>query len=170
MGATTYTGRVLRALDFKTNNELWGAIGRTTVWTNEALPPDDPLDATAIDEPIVYVQAGITTLAKISSGSGDVSVNGQYYTYVDDVNAYTEDARFLITIFSVNPMLGHPYGNFRQIGVYANLTPTTGHESDTFLAPENVSDDGVLVYVHNDIVTTMAADREEEVKIALEFR
>jgi len=170
MGATTYTGRVLRALQFKTYNELWGAIGRTTVWDNEASPPDDPVDETTIEEPIVYVKAALVTLSKTVSTGADITINGQGYAYVDDADAYDEDARFLIVDVMFDPVVELVYGNFRQIGIFANLTPTTGHESDDFLIPANVSDEGVLVYIHNDTVTTMAVDRQEEVKIALEFR
>ena len=170
MGATTYVGRILRALQFKQANELWGAIGRTTVWDNEADPPDDPIDSTVIEETIGYVSAGITGLAKIVESNEDVIINGQKYAYVNDVDAYDEDARYLIIIINIIPSQGHPYGNFRQIGVYAGLTPTTGHEGDTFLFPSDVSDPGKLVYIHNDIVTTMSPIREEEIKIALEFR
>jgi hypothetical protein len=170
MGATTYTGRVLRALQFKTNNELWGAIGRTTAWDNEADPPDDPVSATTIEEPIVYVKAALVTLSKIVSTDAHIIINSQGYAYVDDEDAYDEDARFLIVDVMFDPVVEQVYGNFRQIGLFANLTPTTGHESDDFLIPADVSDEGVLVYVHNDTVTTMAADRQEEVKIALEFR
>jgi len=170
MGATTYIGRVLRALQFKTENELWGAIGRTTAWTDEADPPDDPVDVATIEEPIVYVKALLVGLAKTVSTGADITINGQGYAYVDDADAYDEDARFLIVDVVFDPAVQSVYGNFRQIGIFANLIPATGHESDEFLIPANVSDEGVLVYVHNDTVTTMASDRQEEVKIALEFR
>ena len=170
MGATTYVGRILRALQFKTDNELWGAIGRTTAWDDEADPPDDPITSTTIEEIIGFVKAGVVGLAKAVESNEDVTINGQKYTYVDDVDAYDEDARYLILIVRIVPSDGHPYGNFRQIGIYANLVPTTGHESDVYLVPGDVSDAGTLVYVHNDTITTMSPIREEEIKIALEFR
>ena len=170
MGATTYSGRILRALQFKTDNEIWGAIGRTTAWDSEVLPPDDPVDTTTVEEPIVYVKAGLVSLAKIVETGEDISINLQGYAYVDDVDAYDEDARFLIIVVTFDPLLSHPYGNFRQMGLFANIMPTTGHELDLFLIPEHVSNEGVLVYIHNDTVTTMSAVRQEEVKIALEFR
>jgi hypothetical protein len=169
MGAIPYVGRIIRALQFKQQNEFWGAIGRTTAWVNESVPPDFSLSATNIDEPIVYVKASIVSLAAIVQSGENIIINGNKYAYVSDANAYANDARYLVLVFTVDPALGHPVANFRQIGFFANLIPITGHTADLYLLPANVSSVGKMIYIHNDTITTMASNRQEEIKIALEF-
>lgn len=169
MGAVPYVGRILRALQFKQQNEFWGAIGRTTAWDNENSPPDDSLELVNLYEPIVYIKATVVSLARVVGAGGDIIINGNRYDYVNDEDVYNLDARYLILLFNVDPTKGHPVRNFRQIGFFANLVPTTGHTLDLYLLPANVSNTGKMIYIHNDTVTTMAANRQEEIKIALEF-
>ena len=170
MAVTTYAGRARRALLHKTNSTYWMAIGRTTAWDDEENPPDPSPSATAIEEPIVYVTPTSVSLCKVVSSGEDVTHLGTKYAFVADEDAIDEGARFLYMLGRFDPTSGQPYDTFRQVALYSNLTPSTGHESDSWLAPANVDDAGLLEYLDNDVSTIMTDTRLEVIEIMIEFR
>ena len=171
MGLSMYDGAVFRALQFKQDADLWVAIGRTTVWTDEQVPPVVLQTAHDIDEAICYVKPYVLTLAKEVITGGDITIDEQDYEFVSDVDALTDQtARFLYLCAEYDPMAGMDNDNFRQVAVYADLVPVTGHTTDLWLNPENVSDPGTLCYLHNATVTTMSPIRRQLVELILEFK
>jgi len=170
MAVTTYQGRARRGLLHKTNSTYWVAIGRTTAWDNEKNPPDPSPTASTIEEPVVYVTPTQVTLCKVVSTGEDVTHLGTKYEFVDDVDAIDEGARFLYMLARFDPTSGQPYDTFRQVALFSNLVPATGHESDSWLAPANVSDEGLLEYLDNDVATIMTDTRLEVIEIMIEFR
>jgi hypothetical protein len=146
------------------------AIGRTTVWDDEENPPDPSPTASAIEEPIVYVTPSQVSLCKVVSTGEDVTHLGTKYAFVADEDAVDEGARFLYMLGRFDPTSGQPYATFRQVALYSNLVPGTGHESDSWLAPANVSDAGLLEYLDYDVSTIMTDTRLEVIEIMIEFR
>lgn len=168
----TYIGRVYDALALKTNATLWVAVGRTTAWVDEQNPPAADPSAITIEEPIVYVKIpdeGAISLVKPVDVGEDVVVDSAKFDYVSDGNAYTENARFLFVQadFDGTTM---PYANYRQKAIFADLTPAAGHESDTWLAPADVDDEGVLLYLCNKTEQTYGATDTPCERTVIEFR
>lgn len=170
MAVTTYIGRARRALLHKDNSTYWVAIGRTTAWDDENVPPAAEPGATDIEEAICFVQPQTVSLCKAVNEAGDFTHLGQQYSYVSDEDAIAEAARFLYILAKFDPTLGQPYGEFRQTGVFVNLVPATGYETAQWLAPAHVADRGILEYLDNDIKTTMATNRQEIIEIVIAFR
>lgn len=171
MGLVMLDGAVYRALQFKTYTTIWCAIGRTTAWVDEETPPQEDPTAHDIEEVIAYVKPYHTSIAKPVLTGEDVSINGLLYAFVADEDALADqDARFLYIAGEFNPNSGTAYGNFRQIAVYADLVPDTGHMADDWLNPADVSDPGTLCYLHNDTVTAMSPTRRQVIELVLEFK
>jgi hypothetical protein len=170
MAVTTYSGRARRALLHKTNSTYFVGIGRTTAWDDEDNPPDPLPTASTIEEPVVYVTPTQVTLCKVVSSGEDVTHLGTKYEFVADVDAIDEGARFLYMLARFDPTSGQPYDTFRQVALFSNLTPASGHESDSWLAPANVDDEGLLEYLDNDVATIMTDTRLEVIEIMIEFR
>lgn len=170
MAVTTYHSRARRALLHKENSTFWVSIGRTTVWTDEKNPPDPSPSATAIEEPIVYVKPTTVSLCKVVTSGEDVTHLGTKYQFVADEDAIDQSARFLYMLARFDPTSGQPYDTFRQVAMYSNLVPTSGHEGDSWVAPENVSSEGLLEYLDNDVATIMTDTRLEVIEIMIEFR
>ncbi len=168
MGITSYDAQVERALWIKAKN-LWIAIGRTTAWPTEQIPPSETPGTHDIDEPVAYHRPSVLSLARPVSSGGDVTFNGQQYAFVADVDAYTEYARFIYfkAVFDPIEDPGLPLTGFRQSCVYSGLVPAAGHESDQWLAPANVSDPGILEYIANH---TLVSGPSAEIEIVLECR
>lgn len=170
MAVTTYSARARRALLHKTNSTYWVSIGRTTAWDDEDNPPDPSPSAAAIEEPIIYVAPTQVSLCKVVTSGEDVTHLGTKYEFVADLDAIDEGARYLYLLARFDPTSGQPYDTFRQVALYSNLVPGTGHESDSWLAPANVSSAGLLEYLDNDVATIMTDTRLEVIEIMIEFR
>ncbi len=162
MGIDNYKAGVRNALWRKQSFSYWVGIGRTTAWPNEAVPPAHPTTNDDIEEPIVYVQPDIVSLCMPVSSGEDFTINGQGYALVADVDAYTEMARWIYVKALFKPSLGQPYADYRQKAIFSGLTPKGGYESETWLAPANVLDVGLVEYTHNSTVRTFGGG---EVKI-----
>lgn len=170
MAVTSYAGRARRALLHKDNSVYWVAVGRTTQWPDDENPPDPTPGDSDIDEPIIFVKPTTVSLCKTVESGEDITHLGQKYAFVADENAIDEGARFLYLLTRLDPTSGQPYDNFRQTAVFTNVVPASGHGTDSWLEPNDVDDSGLMEYLANDIVTTMASTRLEVIEIMIEFR
>lgn len=170
-GITTYYGRIHRGINFKNNNELWLAIGRTTAWADDANPPAESNTTTDIDEIKGFVKITNKSMCYEVASGGDVTVLGQDYNFSSDANAYTNNARFLYLkgIISSTEFVEDPTYEYRQVGIYSNLVPASGHSGELSLDPANVSDNGILEYYSNEQPTERRGDRNDEFEFILEF-
>lgn len=149
-GVTEYEGRTERILELK-QKELWVEFGRpTTAWDDEDNPPSPVPGAEDVDIPYLYVKATYKTLCRPASneeyeaaGTDAVMIGTSKYIYVADEDAYTESARFLFVKATIDVANGHPAGTFRQVRLFSDLEPLIGHETDTWLLPENVTSPGI---------------------------
>lgn len=150
MGITSYDAQVERALWIKTKS-LWIAIGRTTPWPNENLPPAEAPGDSAIAETISYVRPSVISLARPVSSGGDATISRQQYLFVADADAYTQYARFIYfkALFDPAETPGLPLNTFRQSAIFSGLTPAAGHENDQWLIPADVAATGILEYSAN---------------------
>ncbi len=153
----------------KQNTTYWIAVGRQTAWTDEDNPPTETRTDVLV-EPIIYVRAWGITLCKAVESGGDITFKGQSYQSVDDEDAITEGARFLYLKAELHPAQSQPYGTYRQAAVVADVTPATGHESDDWLAPADVSDPGLTVLIENDVPMVQSVERYVVLPMVLEFR
>ena len=171
-GITTYSGRIHRGIVFKNANDLWLAIGRTTPWTNETNPPVESESTTNLTELKGFRKITNKSMCyTVSSGLGDINVLGQDYKFCSDNDAYSNDARFVYLrgeIFN-SDFIENPTFSYRQIGIYSNLTPATGHEGSLVLDPGYVTDNGVLEYYSNEQPIERRDDRNDVFEIVLEF-
>jgi hypothetical protein len=177
MGLSMYDGAVYRALQFKTNTTIWTAIGRTTVWADEGTAPQVDQTDNDIEEVIAYSKPYVISLCKPVIADEDVTVDGQMYAFVADLDAIDvdgivqdQDARFLYMVTEFDPNEGTAYGNFRQVAVYADLVPASLPLDTTWLNPAGVEDPGALCYLHNDVVTTMSPVKRQVIELVLEFK
>ena len=106
-----------------------------------------------------------------SEVSADVVLADNNFAYIDDEDAYDEFARFLYAQFTFDgTIVGIPVGTFRQVGVFSELTPTSGHLTDTWLSPANVSDVGILEYISNRRPVTFSESEVRMERIIIEFK
>lgn len=179
IGVTTYGGRVKKALAMKNGDQLWMAIGRTTPWANETSPPSPTPGSTDIEEAICFVQPSQVSLCKEVDettynglpSDQRATIAGLFFEFVADVDAYTENARFLYIRGIFDPSLGHPVDVFRQVGVFSGLIPAAGYEAATYLSPDNVDDRGLLEYIENgEYVNMTPAGPKTTCHAIIEFR
>jgi hypothetical protein len=176
-----YEGSVESALDLKAAT-LWLCFaGMTTPWSDDANPPTPAPGETAIAEPLVYIKASVqhlcrpVTLVEWEALAMDarvpVPINGIYYAYVDDEDAYTEVARWLYVQVTINPTgSGHPAGAFRMLRLLKGLVPAAGYEGADWLVPANVSSRGKLRWGDNIPVMTASGSNFFTAHIPIEFR
>lgn len=156
-GLAAYAGRVRRAKLFKNwsmaledTPSFWCGLGRQTEWLDDNLPPEPSPSAVDIEEPIVFFKADLVTLCAWSENEADVVVYGNNFEFVSDGEADEKAARWVYLQFTMDGTIeGIPTGTFRQVGVFSDLVPATGHENDEWLAPAHVEDVGTLEYISN---------------------
>jgi hypothetical protein len=177
-GITHYEGRVEDAIDLIAK-DLWFAFLRsTTEWDDPDNPPSPAPGTTTIVEPYLYVKADAKALCRTASdedyaaagGEAKIMVGGVKYIFVAEVDAYDEFARWVYCRGLLDPMTIHPEGTFREIRIYSGITPTTGHESDLWLLPANVSSVGRVRWVRNYIEVTADTSSTWTAHVVIEKR
>jgi hypothetical protein len=166
----------------KQGDDLWIVMGKTSDWTDEAIP-DTPLpgDITIV-EPIVaikvaakYLATEITEeayllLAEIERAVVIIDETMVYLQLVADEDAYTESARYLYLKVTYDPVIeGHPaFTSFRVYYVTSALVPSAGYESADWLAPGNVDDYGFVEY--ENAGTAILGGTAISLPVVIEFR
>jgi len=168
MPATVVVGTVKQALFMKNQWAWWFLVARTqTPWTDENNPPSESINTSSLSEVGGYQKAETVSLCK-EDPNGSIEFQGQKYSLVTDANAYDEGARWIyastVLKFDVFPVV-----TFRQFGITVDLIPTSGHENDNVLLPNQVSDPGkLLAYVnHPPIIRTASSKNLLEMVIEI---
>jgi hypothetical protein len=142
--------KVYQAINFVNNNVFWVGIAQnTTEWADEYDPPAPSPSVSELTEPISYQRVLLSdAFLVVPLSGGEIEYIDERYTQVDEEDAYTENAHYVYVkaVFDGND---HPLVEFRQYGLYINLTPANGYENYYALLPSQVDDVGVLVAYNN---------------------
>lgn len=145
--------RTIQAIDFIDNNVFWIGIAQdTTEWDNPLISPDTDADTQALTEPISYQRVLLSDVFLVMSVSaasaGEIVYNDEYWTQVDEEDAYDLNAHhvYIKAVFDGNE---HPLVEFRQYGLFLNLTPSAGYENYYALLHSQVEDVGDFVAYNN---------------------
>jgi len=171
---TTKT-RCLNALNFKNEENLYLAIGRTTPWDDENNPPTPSVSDIQVTELIYIKKITVKHLAILDTPYDaygiDVSVGGYDYNYVADEDAYSlaipkvylSTSIFFSDIAPTNT-------SFRQIGILLNPQDVYGSNLTgiEYLAA-SVGDQGELLYLENREVITRDPSQSEKFEFILIF-
>jgi len=151
---TMYDDCIVEALRKKDEYEWFCFGGTTTAWDDDDNPPAPERGTRVVDEVLFYAQREFASLVKAVTaeawallGVGERApraINGIYYAYVADEDAFDEYARWFYVRGVADTQLGHPAGTIRKVGIYSDLVPAAGYESETMLLPANVDSPGTL--------------------------
>jgi hypothetical protein len=169
IGVTTVSAHVRRAIDFTNQPSVYAAIGKSTAWPDDNIPPDPDPEAVDITEPIGYKKVSKNVLV-VPDDLGEIEVYGVKWREVD---AYTEKARHVWIQASFNYDEFPTNVNYRQICLFTNLvresTDLLANPGRTALLPIHVTDSGVLEYIYNDKPIPRAPNRRDIVNIVITF-
>jgi len=167
MAISTVYGHVSRALEFYKQPELFFAIGRTTEWSDESIPPAPDVNTAEVEEVFAFKKV-LEKKIVVPDPNGSIFYINSYYREVSAADAEAEKARwvFVSTTLAGNEV---PLQSFRQVGLYSNLKATTGNESKIILMPNEVDDTGLLEVVDNRRVTHRQVDQTEKLSLVIEF-
>lgn len=168
MAITTTLSQVKLARDLKAKANPYFAIGRSTAWTNEKLPPIPNKSTTSLEEVIGYKKVESVFLCrpikpKETTNYQRFYYNNQEWVKVPDANAEAEGATYVGYETKLNPT-DFPLGTYRQVGIHIGLTPKSGVTKNNLL-PSEVNSKGYLHAYEN----TKPINRIENVTITERF-
>lgn len=166
------------AIRFKRDeqDDTWIVLGRTAAWTNEAAPPNPSISDTSIDTPICAYRATVhwvkedddngTLLFRDSQGNLK-----KFLEFLTETDALTNNCQQILVKAEV---LGSDLENlsvtaFRQVAIFTNLVPDTGHENDDFLAAADITSYGQMETIHNRKPLSLEAESSWIASAILEF-
>lgn len=148
------THRWENAIRFKNSvsGNLWLALGGTSAWPNESIPPAESKSATGVAEKFCAIKATVKWV-KEDPDSGtiifkDAQGNTRKFLELateDDVRT-NQSGLVLMQAEATGAEIGQ---NFRIMGFYSGLVPATGFEAETFLTSGQVDDWGKLESLQN---------------------
>lgn len=153
MAIATTSSRVYAALALKSKSaSTYFAIGKTSPWTNEKIPPASDPNATMLTETIgykkvdnvslcrPYVEGEVTTYPIVTYGT-------LKFVLIPDAEAYNQKA---VQVYYEVKIVGDelPVGTYRQVGVFTDLVPKTGVTKPNLL-PSEVQSIGILQFIEN---------------------
>lgn len=155
---------------------LWYAMGRTTAWPNEDIPPAEDMFTTNLDEIIGFKKFEVANLVAPLSNIDSSDINGDVISYksqdwkiVSDADAVKYGARYVYLSVTLNPG-DLPYNVYRQVGVYLNVKPLSTVASKTnTLVPTQVSDSGTMLGYDNRLFQRYSDNMKITENIVLKF-
>lgn len=128
------------------------ALGKTSAWTNENIPPIPTESKTTLDELIGFKKMDTVSLcrplaANETTAYPTISYNSQTWVLVPDAAAQTEKACYVYYEVKIKGT-DLPTGEYRQVGVFTDLTRKTG-VTKTNLLPTEVQSRGLLQFYDN---------------------
>lgn len=171
MAIITESSRTKRTIDFAEKN-LYFAFGRTTAWDSEFSPPYPQVTDTEVEELIFLSKVQEVKYITPSQTTSDIKFKDtdwtiQSYTEFADLYAAGVKYLYLSTLLTYDD---YELTQFRQIGLLEDpldLTPAicTASQYDD----SEISDQGVLHYMDNRVVTNRQVNQTEKISIILEF-
>jgi hypothetical protein len=172
IGVSTVSAHVRRAIEFTNLSDVYVALGKTTAWPDDNIPPDPDPEATDVLEPVGYKKLGKNVLV-VPDIAGPIEIYGVTWREVAEVDAYTEKARHVWIQDSFNYDEFPTNISYRQIGLYSALVRESvdllANPGRTALLPVHVTDPGVLEYIYNDKPIPRAVNRRVIVYMIITF-
>lgn len=165
MSILTQSHHVAQALRFLAATAKYIAIGRSTAWDVETIPPSPSVIATELDEPICYAPLSKACLVVADAG-GAITFGGDTYLEVAPEDAYTVGATHVYVEAQLDGTWA-PLGSYRQVGFFTGLTKTAGAVG--ILLPNNVLDPGILEVIDNRQPSYRKADTLDVIAHLLQF-
>lgn len=177
----TYGSHVSRALSFYYDTpNIFFAIGKTTEWANESVPPVPSIETTALLEVVGFKKVNSMKFVVPDPSAGTLIVDNIKWREVvtDTINypndtlkaaALRENARWLYidTIFESSEFVGVRY---RQIGIYSRGVFADGvSDSLSSYLPAQFSNYGILEVYQNRAPIYRQTDQRELVSFVIEF-
>lgn len=175
MGLLTNDGQVQAAIDFYNVTTHWGAIARTTMeWTIPSAPPTEVATTTDLDDNILGYKKILPAqkqLCKLDNSNGTIIFKNNKYTPVSVGNAFTQGAKYLYVEFSFDYDEVSTANPFRQVGIYRDITPAAGFESNVLLTPAQVEGGSarILIYYDNIVAEARFANKRNVIRRILSF-
>ena len=172
---TTTNMRILNALNLKNEDNIYLAVGKTSVWADENDPPTPLVTQTEIEELIYIKKISIKQLVTIDDPYDtygiDIEIDGINYNYVLDDEAFTKTGNkvYLSVTISYDD-IAPTTTSFRQIGLLRNPRDSDDDLlTDVEYLAADVADQGQLLYVDNRTVISRDSDQSERFDIILVF-
>lgn len=145
---TAYVDSALALLEKASSTYL--AIGKTSEWENENIPPMPEADLTNIQELIGFKKMDNISLCRPlgdteTTNYPTVDYRGSTWVLIPKEEAHAEKAYWLYFATTITGT-ELPTGEYRQVGVYTGLKTTTDKEA---LLPTEVTDNGNLQFYDN---------------------
>lgn len=166
MSILTQSHHVAQALRFLAATAKYIAIGRSTAWDVETIPPSPSVIATELDEPICYAPLSKACLVVADAG-GAITFGGDTYLEVAPEDAYTVGATQVYVEAQLNGAAA-PLVTYRQAALFSGLTKAGGAGAGILL-PADVTDSGILEVLDNRQPTYRAADTLDVIAHLLQF-
>lgn len=162
MATATTNSRIYAALALKSKaNSTYLALGKTTPWTNEQIPPASDPEATTLMELIGYKKVSSASLCRpLITGETTtfpiVTYGTAKFVLIPDAEAYRQKA---MQVYYEAQIVGDelPLGTYRQTGVFTDVTPKDGVTKDNLL-PTEVQNTGILQFIENKQYNNRTAD------------
>lgn len=152
MATATITAYVDAALALLAkSNTTYVAIGKTSAWENENIPPMPEEKVKDIQEIVGYKKMGTVSLCKQlkddeTTNYPTITYKGTKWALIPKEKAHEEGA---FSLYLSVDIMGKdlPSGEYRQVGVYTDLVPKDSKK--TSLLPEDVKTKGKLQFYDN---------------------
>jgi hypothetical protein len=130
-------------------SNIYVGVGRTTAWEDENDPPTPSSNIEEIEELLIYKKPDKIAFIVPDEDEGTITVLGNKYRELTLEEARTLQSRLMLisVTFSTSDFGG--IANYRQLGVFAYVIPTTGNEAKTVLLPEEIDDPGYPIHFAN---------------------
>jgi hypothetical protein len=175
MAIKTNNLRVLNALNTKNESNLYICLCQSTVWNDEANPPNPLVTDKIIDDIIYAKKISIKHLVvqddPYDAYGIDVQVKGVNWNYVLDAEAFVKFAHYLYLSVTVDFNDISPSNvTFRQIAIIRNPKDVDGNLlTDVEYLGTSIIDQGELLYIDNFVAISRSPDQTDEVSIVLNF-
>lgn len=147
MATATINAYVSAALDLVNSTGLYLALGRTTPWENEQLPPVTEEGINQLEELVGFKRMSRVSICRPllegeTTNLPTVEYKGNTWFLIDNANAYEEEAYYVYMEATVSET-DLPPSEYRQVGVYTNVP------WEAVTAPVEEGAKGTLYYYDN---------------------
>lgn len=168
MAISTIHAHVNRASEFFNKASIYFAIGKTSAWTDENVPPVEDPATSALTQIIGYKKVN-TLYHVVPDPDGTIKYKDNNWRIVPANQAMAEGARWIYIETTIN-YDELPLGFYRQVGIYVNLVKKAGVAAGKVtLLPDEVENAGTLEAYDNRQLSNRQIDTTEKLSVVIEF-